>query len=56
MHAIFYATGPAFKNGYLHPGFDNIDIYPLIARILDLEPAKVDGDIENVKGLLRGNP
>ena len=29
MHAIFYAIGPAFKSGYTHPGFNNIDIYPL---------------------------
>jgi alkaline phosphatase D len=53
MHAIFYAMGPAFKMRHMHPTFANVDIYPLIARVLDLEPARVDGSFERVKGLLR---
>jgi alkaline phosphatase D len=53
LHAIFYAYGPAFKSGYISPTFDNIDIYPLICEILALEPATVDGKLENVKGLLK---
>lgn len=52
MHAIFYATGPAFKKGIVFPTFDNIDIYPLIAEILGLKPAEVDGKLENVKEML----
>jgi alkaline phosphatase D len=52
MHAIFYAKGPAFKNGYLHPTFDNVDLYPLFAHILNLKPAEVDGKLESVKGML----
>ncbi len=52
MHTIFYAMGPAFKSGYIDPGFNNIDIYPLIAEILDLVPAEVDGSLENVSSLL----
>lgn len=55
MHAIFYAAGPAFKKGYPQPTFQNIDIYPLIAKILNLEPAEVDGSLENVKLMLREN-
>ncbi|MDP2424209.1 MAG: ectonucleotide pyrophosphatase/phosphodiesterase [Bacteroidales bacterium] len=53
MHAIFYANGPAFKKGHKHPVFDNIDLYPLMARILGLTPAKVDGRIEKTKKMLR---
>lgn len=53
MHAIFYACGPAFKENYISPTFNNIDIYPLIANILNLQPAKVDGSFKNVKGLLK---
>jgi predicted AlkP superfamily pyrophosphatase or phosphodiesterase len=53
MHAIFYATGPAFKNGYKHPVFDNVDLYPLMAHILGLVPAEVDGKFENVKDMLK---
>jgi hypothetical protein len=52
MYAIFFAIGPAFKSGYIHPGFHNIDIYPLIAEILDLVPAEVDGSLEGVSTLL----
>jgi predicted AlkP superfamily pyrophosphatase or phosphodiesterase len=43
MHAIFYATGPDFKEGHLHPPFRNIHVYPLLARLLGITPARVDG-------------
>lgn len=51
MHAIFYAMGPAFKKGYLTDKFYNIDIYPLICEILELEPAMVDGNLERVESM-----
>lgn len=53
MDAIFYAYGPAFKVNYISPTFNNVDIYPLIAHILNLQPAEVDGTFENVKKLLK---
>lgn len=53
MHAIFYATGPVFKSGYIQPTFNNVDLYPLFAHILKLQPAAVDGKFENVKGMLQ---
>jgi alkaline phosphatase D len=53
MHAIFYATGPDFRKGYVHPPFENVDIYPLVAHILGLDPAETDGDINNVKDMLK---
>lgn len=52
MHGIFYASGPAFKNGYEHPGFENVCLYPLIAAILKLEPAATDGKLQSVKSML----
>lgn len=52
MHAIFYAFGPDFKKGYTQNTFNNIDLYPLITNILNLEPAKIDGEFENVKMML----
>lgn len=36
MHAIFYAWGPNFKSGLKIPAFENVNIYPLIAKILGL--------------------
>ncbi len=53
MHAIFYAAGPDFKISYNQPTFNNIDIYPLAGKILNLKLPKVDGKIENVKDMLK---
>lgn len=53
MHAIFYAYGPAFKQGYSQPTFNNIDIYPLICEILGINPAPVDGSLDNVASMLK---
>ena len=55
MHAIFYAYGPAFKANYISETFNNIDIYPMICEILHLSPAPVDGNLENVRQLLKEN-
>lgn len=52
MHAIFYATGPAFKKAYVHPTFQNTNLYPLVAEILKLKPIKTDGKLKSVKQML----
>jgi len=46
-------NGPAFKKNYIAPMFNNVDIYPLITHILNLQPAEVDGSLDNVKGMLK---
>ena len=51
MHTIFYAEGPAFKNGYSAPAFPNVDIYGIIAHILELDPADTDGEMKRVSGM-----
>ena len=53
MYAIFYAYGPAFKRNYKHKAINNIDIYPLICKILDIKPSPVDGKIENTAQMLK---
>ncbi len=53
MHTIFYATGPAFKENHMHEPFELVDLYPLIAHILNLDPAPVDGKLERVAGMLK---
>ncbi|MCB2197078.1 MAG: ectonucleotide pyrophosphatase/phosphodiesterase [Bacteroidetes bacterium] len=53
MHAIFYAYGPAFKKNYKNKAINNIDIYPLICKILDIKPAKVDGTPEKTSHMLK---
>lgn len=46
MHTIFYAAGPAFKAGVVLPTVENINIYPLLCRLLDLRPNReIDGEI-----------
>lgn len=52
MHAIFYAAGPAFKENYVAPEFENIHIYSLIAEIMELKPAQTDGNLNTVENLL----
>jgi len=53
MQTIFYAYGPAFKENFVSPTFENVDIYPLLCEILGLEPAPVDGNIRHVEKLLQ---
>jgi predicted AlkP superfamily pyrophosphatase or phosphodiesterase len=52
MHAFFLAHGPAFKSGTTIPAFENIQLYNLMARVLEIESAENDGDVELVKDIL----
>lgn len=53
MFSIFYATGPAFKKNYRFETLNNVDVYNLVCRILDINPSPNDGDPENIKNLLK---
>jgi alkaline phosphatase D len=53
MKAIFYAEGPDIKGGVRLGSFDNVDVYPLIARLLGLETGPVDGEIGPVVKALK---
>ena len=53
MFAMFCAAGPAFRKGYTVEEFNNVDIYNLVCKILNITPAKNDGDFSHVKGLLK---
>src|SRR5690606_19833393 len=55
MRALFVARGPAFRQGVEIPAFDNVDVYPLLARLLDISPAQNDGDIGPLLPALRGS-
>lgn len=44
MRATFIAHGPAFKKGLVVEPFENIHVYNLMCRILNLAPAPNDGD------------
>ncbi len=53
MRATFVAIGPDFINGTRLPGFDNVDVYPLLARLLHITPASNDGTVEPLLPALR---
>jgi hypothetical protein len=52
MHPIFIAHGPAFKTGFKIEPFKNVDLYPLMCKILGVEPAVHNGTIVNVIEIL----
>lgn len=46
MNGIFYAYGPNIQPGRQLKSFENIHIYPMILRLLDLPiPSDIDGDV-----------
>ena len=53
MQAIFYAIGPSFKKGITVNKMRNIDMYPLLAKILNLKIDKIDGDISPLIPLIK---
>jgi predicted AlkP superfamily pyrophosphatase or phosphodiesterase len=60
MKAIFYAAGPDIRSGVKLPPFENVNVYPLIARILGLDIANlktrpIDGKLAVLQGVLK-NP
>lgn len=52
MNAIFYAFGPAFKQGYVHPTFANVNFYSIVTAVMNLEPAETDGGVEHIEQML----
>ena len=54
MQAVFYAWGPAFKPGTKIEAFENVHVYPLIAKILGLSYShKIDGNIRVLQNILK---
>lgn len=54
MHGIFYAIGPSFKENYKTGTIENINIYPLLCKILKIVPKQnIDGKLENISFILK---
>jgi len=53
MRAVFVAHGPSFKPGVVLPLFDNVDVYPLLAKVTAVKPEKGDGSLRIVGQALR---
>jgi predicted AlkP superfamily pyrophosphatase or phosphodiesterase len=43
MAALFIAEGPAIRRAAMVPTFDNVDVYPLVARLAGIKPIRGDG-------------
>ncbi|MAC06300.1 MAG: alkaline phosphatase family protein [Balneola sp.] len=53
MDALFIAHGPAFKNKFTMGRIENIHLYEVMAKILNVHPAPNDGDFNTVKEMLK---
>lgn len=52
MHAAFIAAGPDFASGLVVEPFEIVQIYNLMAHVLDIAPSPNDGDLRSVLHLL----
>jgi predicted AlkP superfamily pyrophosphatase or phosphodiesterase len=53
MAATFVAAGPDFRQGAMVPDFDNVDVYPLLMRLIGLPPLASDGSDRLARRALR---
>jgi predicted AlkP superfamily pyrophosphatase or phosphodiesterase len=53
IRGIFYAQGPNIKSGIVVAPFQNIHVYPLIAKILGLPLPRIDGKEEVLEKLFK---
>ena len=57
MQGIFLAAGPGIIPGARLAPVESVDVYPLIAHLLELEtPANLDGSLATLAGLLAAAP
>ncbi len=54
MKAVFYAEGPDIRHGVKLKPFENVNVYPLIVKILELDSPPVDGSLNVLSGILTG--
>ncbi len=53
MKAVFVANGPDIRKGVSLPVFPNVDVYSLIAKLLDLKVPANDGELGPLKAVLK---
>ncbi|HEY3929490.1 MAG TPA: ectonucleotide pyrophosphatase/phosphodiesterase [Candidatus Koribacter sp.] len=53
MKAIFFAEGPDIRQGVELKPFENVEVYPLIVKLLGLESPPVDGKLNILSGALK---
>lgn len=52
MKAVFYAEGPDIRVGVKLKPFENVNVYPLIVKLLGLDSPPVDGSFGVLSGVL----
>ncbi|XP_070556777.1 ectonucleotide pyrophosphatase/phosphodiesterase family member 5-like [Ptychodera flava] len=55
MHPFFIAHGPAIKRDFTLEQFNNVDIYPLICKIMEIEAAPNNGSLAIAGTMLRSH-
>jgi predicted AlkP superfamily pyrophosphatase or phosphodiesterase len=60
MKALFVAAGPDIRTGVVLAPFENVNVYPLIAKILglditNLKAGAIDGRLSVLEGILKSN-
>uniref|UniRef100_A0A8C5RII1 Ectonucleotide pyrophosphatase/phosphodiesterase 7 n=1 Tax=Laticauda laticaudata TaxID=8630 RepID=A0A8C5RII1_LATLA len=55
MKTIFRAFGPDFKKGYLAEPFDSIHIYPLMCKLLGIQPELNNGSLALTEDMLKSS-
>ena len=53
MKAIFYAEGPDIRRGVVLKPFEDVNVYPLLVKLLGLSSPPVDGSFGVLAGILR---
>ncbi len=53
LYSIFYAAGPAFKKNRTLQELNNVDVYNIVCKILNLKPAPNDGNPKVLGKVLR---
>lgn len=55
MRALFIASGPAFNPAFRPPeGFANVDVYPLLTKLIGITTPAGDGNPATLDGLIAG--
>jgi alkaline phosphatase D len=60
MKALFVAAGPDIRTGVALAPFENVNVYPLVAKILglditNLKTGPIDGKLSVLGGILKSN-
>ena len=61
MKASFFAAGPDIRSGVKIAPFENVNIYPLVAKLLGLDVTKaktgeIDGNLQVLQVILKTHP